>query len=573
MAKKPVSNGRLRNVKQHSSEQVELVRVSLDEFNLATFPVSVLDKKAQRGREPLHFHDVITVAGRELERHWKVFPHQEEGFPGPADDDVLMALFELTREQGGNKKIFFTRYQLCKKLGWPLNTFYYKRIESSFRKLAAVHIEATNAYADQERKKFINMGFTIIQEYKLFDESAGREKLSYVLWSDRIAASISQKLTKTLDASFYFEELETPLEKRLFRFLDSHFEESLRQLALNIYDLCYEHLGIARRYGYISQLMQKLESPLQKLVEKGFLVRWRLEGETLFVSRAEEFATRVRLSIPYSEMLEDIGSISPKNSPTKLADAPLSNINTNASGNIASNKIANPNPSANSRASAKTNSINTNIASASVSGSISLTQDLIARGIEASVANDITTRVVGYEREVLAAIQYFDTEISRGKKFANPAGLLVSLIRKALPADQVPPTRTTTRSRRKTAPPVTQQELSFGEEHRNGEHRTTNVVQDEKALRARAEIDYQEYLIEMGHQAFEDLSLEEQKSLLWMVSSELQSGVHASKYKRMSAEKFAEHLRALVETQLSRMHALPFEVWFQQWSSNSNSKG
>jgi hypothetical protein len=92
--------GETQSTKMRASEQVELVRVSLDELNLATFPVSVLDKKAQRSHEPLQFHDMITVAGRQVERHWKVFPHQEEGFPGPADDDVLMALFEFTREQG-----------------------------------------------------------------------------------------------------------------------------------------------------------------------------------------------------------------------------------------------------------------------------------------------------------------------------------------------------------------------------------------------------------------------------------------------------------------------------------------
>jgi len=108
MEKRPAeTRAKQHRPKLHTSEHVELVRVSLDEFNLATFPVSVLDKKAQRSHEPLQFRDTIVVAGRQVERHWKVFPHGEEGFPGPADDDVLMALFELTREQGGSKKIFF----------------------------------------------------------------------------------------------------------------------------------------------------------------------------------------------------------------------------------------------------------------------------------------------------------------------------------------------------------------------------------------------------------------------------------------------------------------------------------
>lgn len=485
---------RAKSAKSRASEQVELVRVSLDEFNLATFPVSVLDKKAQRSREPLQFRDVITVAGRQIERHWKVFPHQEEGFPGPADDDVLMALFELTREQGGAKKIFFTRYQLCKKLGWPLNTFYYKRIESSFRKLAAVHVEATNAFGDQERKKFINMGFTIIQEYKLFDEAAGREKLSYVLWSDRMAASISQKLTKYLDASFYFEELETPLEKRLFRYLDNQFDQGLRQLTLNIYTLCYEHLGIARRYRYISQLMQKLAGPLQKLVAKGFLLRWRQDEELVTIMRAEGFAARVQLAVPIAEMIEDIAAATP-----------------------------------------------------------TLAAELCARGIEMGVARDIAARAAGCEAQVMAAVRYFDAECARGKRFANPAGLLVSLIRKCLPSEQSPPPRTRSGGRpaqKRAALPA------------------APLAQD--GVRARAEIEYQSYLVEVGARAFNALSLAEQKRLLTAAQAELQAGAHASKYRRMPAEKFAEHLRTLVEMQLSRAQALSFERWYERWRPGQN---
>lgn len=530
--------------KMHSSEQVELVRVSLDEFNLATFPVSVLDKKAQRSHEPLQFHDVIIVGGRQIERQWKVFPHAEEGFPGPADDDVLMALFELTREQGGAKKIFFTRYQLCKKLGWPLNTFYYSRIESSFRKLAGIHIEATNAFGDQERKKFINMGFSIIQEYKLFDETAGREKLSYVLWSDRIAASISQKLTKYLDASFYFEELETPLEKRLFRYLDNQFEQGQTQLSLDIHSLCYEHLGVARRYRYTSQLMQKLEGPLQKLVDKGFLLRWRLEGEILWLIRSEGFASRVTFSIPYSEMLNDISAVTqgktglPTAQPTAQSQqSTITQENSEAK-----------------RAFRK--KVETKVEPVEKEDIPILVTELSLRGVELGVAKDIISRTVGCEKEIMEAIKYFDAECARGKRFDNPGGLLVSLIKKCLPAEQFPSSRNSQTVRTATSKPI----LKKGVLNQKKEATSSNDL-----LMARAELQYQEYFMIIGQQAYEKLSLTEQKKLLSNAQSELQSGIHANKCKRMPPEKFAEHLRTTVEIQLSHQMALPFEEWYQQW--------
>lgn len=555
MSKQPNQEPRLKYAratpKMHSSEQVELVRVSLDEFNLATFPVSVLDKKAQRSHEPLQFHDVIVVGGRQIERQWKVFPHAEEGFPGPADDDVLMALFELTREQGGAKKIFFTRYQLCKKLGWPLNTFYYSRIESSFRKLAGIHIEATNAFGDQERKKFINMGFTIIQEYKLFDETAGREKLSYVLWSDRIAASISQKLTKYLDASFYFEELETPLEKRLFRYLDNQFEQGQVQLSLDIHNLCYEHLGVARRYRYTSQLMQKLESPLQKLVDKGFLLRWRLEGEILWLVRAEGFANRVGFSIPYSEMemLNDISSVTQSSSQTTSTQtiSTQTTQTTKAMEDISDGRRT------------LRRKLETTVPQ-QVEEVSSLVKELSSRGVEVGVAKDIISRTVGCEKEITEAIKYFDAECARGKKFDNPGGLLVSLIRKFLPAEQLPPSRSP-QGVRKSPSATTAKKSTLSQKNTNAD-----------LLMARAELQYQEYFIEIGRKAYESLSLMEQKRLLSDAQSELQSGIHANKYRRMPSEKFAEHLRTTVETELSRQFALPFEAWYQQWLINSKTR-
>ena len=87
---------------------------------------------------------------------------------------------------------------------------------------------------------------------------------------------------------------------------------------------------------------------------------------------------------------------------------------------------------------------------------------------------------------------------------------------------------------------------------------------------ASAELRYQEYLNGLGQQIFETLSAAEQKRLLTAAQTELQLGQHANKYRRMPTEKFVEHLRALVETKLSRMHALPFAQWYEQWEQRAD---
>lgn len=363
----------------HGRNASDLVRVAFDEFNLATFPISVLDKKAQSSKEPLQFNDTITWNGERVERMWKVFPHPEKGFPGPIDDDVMMALLELTREQGGSKKVFFSRYDLLKRLGWPINATYYTRLETSFKKLAAVRVEAINAFGDRARKRFVNMGLTFIQEWKLNSETRGGEKSSYILWSDRIADSINQELTRYLDASFYFEELTSAIERRLFRYLDNYFDNKQFSLVLNVRDLSHEHLGVSRQYKYISQVMQRLEPALNTLVEKGYLESWLLSGENLYVYKRPDFGARVQLALPFLAACEPAG-------PDAAADIRV------------------------------------------------LERLLVERGVVAPVAARLCNDDTAEQRDRIdRAIRYLDGELAAGKRFANPGGFLVSLIGRGAP--------------------------------------------------------------------------------------------------------------------------------------------
>jgi len=379
----------------------EPVRVTLDEFNLATFPISVLDKKAQQTKQPLVFKDSVSNNGELLERQWKVFPHPELGFPGPIDDDVLMALLELTREQGGSKKVFFSRYDLLKRLGWSINATYYQRLETSFKKLAAVRVEAMNAFGDKKRKRFVNMGLTFIQEWKLIPETRGGERSSYVLWSDRIAQSIHHELTRYLDATFYFEELTSPIERRLFRYLDSHFETTQTNLSLDVRNLAHEHLGISRQYKYISQVMQRIEPALRLFVARGYLESWMLSAETLHVYKKPDFNSRVQLALPF-----------------------LSNCVPDG---------ATPQDE-----------------------HVHVERLLVERGVAPSVAS----RLCGdgskpaLER-VERAIRYFDGELASGKQFDNPGGFLVSLVGKSSYVEEEKransPKQTTVASKRSSA--------------------------------------------------------------------------------------------------------------------------
>jgi len=151
------------------------------------------------------------------------------------------------------------------------------------------------------------------------------------------------------------------------------------------------------------------------------------------------------------------------------------------------------------------------------------------------------------------AVRYFDAECARGKRFENPAGLLVSLIRKAMPPEEAPPAR----NRGKKVPAR--------------EKSSSMPLFSHTDDRERAEIEYNKYLNDLGRKAFEALSASERKRLLAQAEAELRSGPHASKYSRMPAEKFSEHLRNLVEIKLSRKQLLPFEEWYNEWKKRTGS--
>lgn len=480
----------------------ELVRVALDEFNLATFPISVLDKKAQSSKEPLHFKDTITWNGERVERMWKVFPHPEKGFPGPIDDDVMMALLELTREQGGAKKVFFSRYDLLKRLGWPINATYYTRLETSFKKLAAVRVEAINAFGDRARKRFVNMGLTFIQEWKLNSEIRGGEKSSYILWSDRIADSIHQELTRYLDASFYFEELTSAIERRLFRYFDNYFDNKQFSLVLNVRDLAHEHLGVSRQYKYISQVMQRLEPALNTLVEKGYLESWLLSGENLYVYKRPDFGARVQLALPFLSACEPAG-------PDAGSDIRV------------------------------------------------LERLLVERGVVPAVASRLCSDDAPEHRQrIERAIRYLDGELALGKRFANPGGFLVSIIGRGTPSG---PGRDPAPSRPDDAaspPPSTRTGAAESPPPASQRQRSTYEV----------EYAYQTYLNEVGLQAYAEMKPEHLTRLIDDKRRELLASQHEKTYRKMPPEAFDEHVRYLIRKEMAAAKAVPLEEWLGSWT-------
>ncbi|MBX7222800.1 MAG: replication initiator protein A [Blastocatellia bacterium] len=489
----------------NEGDRNEQIRISQDEFNLAVFPIAVLDKRAQKITSYLKFAENITSNGREITRTWTVLAHPIEGLPSTTDEDVYVALMELSHEQGGSKKVYFSRYDLIRRLGWPMNAKHYERLESSLRKLAAVRIEAKNAYLDPHTNKLVDVGMAIIQEFKIFDETMGKkgESKSYILWSDRVAQSFNEKLFKKLDAGFYFT-LTSPIAKRMFRYLDKKFGAG-DYFVINAKKLAFEHLGMSRDLNYVSQIVQRIEPSIEELVEKGFLADWKLTEETLHFHKNPKFGARIQqLSLPLYSAVEDMQE--DDLTPEERAYHDLGG---------------------------------------------QLAGQLAARGMIGTVAQRLVESMLQQGRLdfIENTIAYFDKHY-RNRKLNNPGGFLYTLIvngppvrDKETPTEEAPARKTAAKKRLPEVPAL----FETASTGRLG-------LQD-------LELGYIDYLEQTGDYLLGKLKKTELKDLIEQERATLLASDKRRIYERWSTEVLTEHLRRLVGRNLASQQAMSFAEW------------
>ncbi len=244
-------------------------RLGGDEMNLAEFPFALLSDRQPDGIESIQFSDTIRGKdGKSVERNWTVTGGDEFGLPVASDEQVYIALMELTREQNyANRIIHLTRYDLIHRLGWPDKGGSYQRLK----------ITAKQAFWDKSRQSYVDVGFHIIDDYALYNEPRGRKPSgarrplphSYVAWNEVIFASFQAGNIKQLDTGFYFG-LRSAVSRRLFRYLDKKRLDGKSAFRIDLRKLGFEKLGMSRNY-YPSHIKQELDRAHQELIAHGFL--------------------------------------------------------------------------------------------------------------------------------------------------------------------------------------------------------------------------------------------------------------------------------------------------------------
>lgn len=263
------------------TEQVQMapIRIGGDEMNLAEFPFTLLADRQPRGVSALEFSDIIRGKGGErVTRLWTVTGAEEFGLPVATDEEVYVALMEVTREQGfTNRTIHITRYDMIQRLGWPNKGGSYRRLRASLDRLLGVTITARRAFYDRRKERYVDMGFHIIDDYLLYEERPGRKTRagriyvprSYVSWNQVIFESFQAGNLKQLDVGFYFS-LRSSLSRRLFRYLDKKRLDGKPAFRIGLKKLGFEKLGMSRNY-YPSHIKQELARAHEELKHNGFL--------------------------------------------------------------------------------------------------------------------------------------------------------------------------------------------------------------------------------------------------------------------------------------------------------------
>jgi hypothetical protein len=259
----------------------EIRKIGKDEMNLVEFPITMLSKRNSSEKNVLEFTDTITMGdGTDVTREWTVSGSEKYGLPLAIDNDVLLALLVLGKENNfSSPVIYFSRYRLLKIMGLETDAgSNYKRLEETFDRLTGVRIKSKNSFWDNERKAYVSVNVGIFDEYRIYEGKVKKGAymqdslpLSYVRLNNTLYQSIKAGYIKSLEVDIYFI-LKSSIAKRLYRYLDKKRYDGKKKFEMNLFTLAYAHIGFDNEtYRFASKIKEKLAPAHNELINAGFL--------------------------------------------------------------------------------------------------------------------------------------------------------------------------------------------------------------------------------------------------------------------------------------------------------------
>src|SRR4051794_14777923 len=251
-----------------------------DELNLAEFPITLLSDRVPKGCKTLVFEDTVfdRQHGEVVTRKLTVTGSDAYGLPTAIDDEVLVALLQLTKLDGFlDPKVRLSRYELLRILGWKDVGKNYQRIEEALNRWMGVTLYYEKAWWDNAAKAWVDAKFHILDNVQIIGKSE-RERLrrrgqfdlysSWFKWNEVVFKSFQADNLKRLDLDTYFN-LKSSTAKRMFRFLDKRFYHRGRW-EFDLDEFAFQHIGLSRSYD-MGQIKAKLLPGIEELEAEGFL--------------------------------------------------------------------------------------------------------------------------------------------------------------------------------------------------------------------------------------------------------------------------------------------------------------
>lgn len=252
-------------------------RAGKDEMNLVEFPLTLIGE-----RQPSQTNQRVIFARPRRDgtvSRLTILP-SAYGFPMALDDQVLVALIQVSRRLGFPREVPFSRYELIETMGWDQGGKSYERIDLAVNRLCTVSYHWDNAWWDKEAESWVDENFGILDSSRMYDREKRLAKagkmgqlplpLSQVVWSDRLYRSFKAGYLKNLDMDTY-RALKTPIAKRLYRYLDKHFYRKAK-VSSELKEFARSKLGYLGDYDN-DRLRSLLEPGIKELEQTWGMLR------------------------------------------------------------------------------------------------------------------------------------------------------------------------------------------------------------------------------------------------------------------------------------------------------------
>ncbi len=144
------------------------------------------------------------------------------GYRAPDQLDMLFLLYVFMRAQQEDyrQKMEFSRYEILKGCGCPINPQYLRRLEDSLKRWLNVTLEFDKCFFDG--KQFQSVGFKVLENYRIREKD---KRLEISFNQDFLRQTRNSAYFKYVDFNYY-KLLRRPVARRLFEILTQTFKSA-----------------------------------------------------------------------------------------------------------------------------------------------------------------------------------------------------------------------------------------------------------------------------------------------------------------------------------------------------------